>query len=68
MLLKDIKDGDLGAGPPAVGGFGGLGVKPPAVGRFFVIFWKKKLLKCRLTTMIESHFASVQSHLKAQDV
>ena len=38
------------------------GAKPPAVGRFFVIFWKKNCFNA-----IESHFASVQSHLKALD-
>ena len=40
----------------------GLGAKPPAVERFFVLFWKKSYLNA-----IKSHFASVQSHLKALD-
>ena len=38
------------------------GAKPPAVGRFLVIFWKKNYFNAT-----ESHFASVQSHLKALD-
>ena len=38
------------------------GAKPPADGRFFVIFGKKNYFNA-----IESHFASVQSHLKALD-
>ena len=62
VQLKGITDGDLGAGPPAVGGFGDLGAKPPAVRRLFVSFWKKSYFNA-----IESHFASVQSHLKALD-
>ena len=48
------------AGAPAAGSFGGLRANPPAVGRFFVTFWKKRYFNA-----IESHFASVQSHLKA---
>ena len=63
MLLKGIEDGGLEAGPPAAEGFVGLGAKPPAVGRFFVIFWKKSCFNA-----IESHFAGVQSHLKALDL
>ena len=47
----------LGAGAPDAGGFGGLGAKPPAVGQFF---GKKSYFNA-----IGSHFASVQSHLKA---
>ena len=39
------------------------GAKPPAVGRFFVIFLEKKAF----FNAIESHFASVQSHLKVLD-
>ena len=38
------------------------GAKLPAVGQFFVIFWKKSCFNA-----IESHFASVQSQLKALD-
>ena len=52
VQLKGITDGGLGAGPPAAGGF---------VGRFFVIFFTKQ----SYFNAIESHFASVQSHLKA---
>ena len=63
VYLKCITDGDLGAGSPAAGGFGGSGAKPPAVGRFFVIFLGKK----SYFNAIRSHFASVQSHLKALD-
>ena len=32
-VLKRTTDGDLGAEPPAAGGYGGLGAKPPAAGR-----------------------------------
>ena len=52
----------LGAGLPAAGGFGSLAAKPPAVKRFLVIFWKKSYFNA-----IGSHFARVQSHLKALD-
>ena len=62
MLLKGITNRGLGAGPPAVGGFGGLGAKLPEVGQFFVIFWKKSYFNA-----IGTHLASVQSHLKALD-
>ena len=63
VQLKGIANGGLGAGSSAAGGFGGLGAKPTAVGRFSVIFGKKSYFNA-----IESHFASVQSHLKAQHV
>ena len=63
VQLKCITDGGLGAGPPAAGGFGGLEAKPPAFGQFFCNFLERK----RYFNAIESHFASVQSHLKALD-
>ena len=56
MLLKRITDRDLGAGPSASGGFGG-----PAPSRW-AIFWKKSYFNA-----IGSHFARVQSRLKALD-
>ena len=39
VLLNRIKDGGLGAEPPAAGGYGGSRGKLSAAGRFF----KKKL-------------------------
>ena len=62
VSLKRITDECLGVGPRAAGSFGGLGAKLPAAGRFFVIFWKKNYFNA-----IESHFARVQSRLKALD-
>ena len=61
VYLKRCTDGGLGAEPPAVRGFGGLGAKPTAVGRFFASFFGKN----SYFNAIESHFARVQSHLKA---
>ena len=40
MQLQRITNGNLGAEPPATGGYGSLGAKPAASGRFFVIFRK----------------------------
>ena len=60
VYLKRSTDGGLGVEPPAAKGFEGLGAKPPAVGRFFLFFGKNSYFNA-----IESHFARVQSYLKA---
>ena len=44
VLLKRITNGDLGAEPPAAGGYGSLGVKPQFLYLFFVTFWRKTVL------------------------
>ena len=46
VLLNRIKDGGLGAEPPAAGGYGGSRGKLSAAGRFF----KKKLFQCHWIT------------------
>ena len=48
------------AEPPAARGFGGLGAKPQPLGDFLKFFGKNSYFNA-----IESHFARVQSHLKA---
>ena len=61
VYLKRSTDGGLGAEPSAARCFGRLGAKPPAVGQFFVSFLENN----SYFHAIESHFARVQSHLKA---
>ena len=42
--IKRITNGDLGAEPPAAGGYGGLGARPQPLGDFCKFLRKKAIL------------------------